>query len=382
MARKIEKKLSRMIKTLIPGLTELGKIKIGMKGETRQKQGGGGTYQLPKKIDHFIVTSLERDSTGNFMKDKAIHKSIGDNPKRIPVTLLFDNIQLNFQSRMACYNGTKLFCTGDGENAIETLRNGFRECPCARSERDFTPAKDRCKMNGVLSVIIRGGGSVGGVWKFRTTSFNTIQGITSTLVLIKQITGGPLSGLDLDLVISPKTATAPDGQTQKIYVVGLEFPGDMDALRGAALKLVQADSSHRKQLALLEASTENMIEQELSDENAEDTVVEYYPENDPNYVEPETASIDLEDGNKVDTKTGEVAETEAEKGTDIESEEIQDDKLAVKQEPTIVGVPSVLQVITEPGQEYNEQADNEASQDVDVLPEEEVKPDDDLPSIF
>jgi hypothetical protein len=312
-------KLSPMIKTFTPGLTELGKIKIGMKGEVRKAK-SGNDYQLPQKLDHFIVTGLERDESGNFTRDEAIHKIIGDKPKRIPITLLFDDIYLNFQSRYACYQGTTLFCTGDGEQANRKGQNEPIQCPCERSEPEYTPTKDRCKMNGVLSVIIRGTDTIGGVWKFRTTSFNTIQGITSSLYLIKRITGGPLSGLDLDLVIAPKTANAPDGSSQKIFVVGIEYTGGMEQLRDEGLRLVQATSSHRKQLALLEENAVNMIDVELEEENAEETVAEWYPENDPNYVEPEKPTIDLNDGEQLDTETGEVTEKPAEKKTKKQAE--------------------------------------------------------------
>jgi hypothetical protein len=333
-------KLSPMIKTFTPGLTELGKIKIGYKGETRKSE-KGTNYQLPMKSDHFIVTGLERDNTNNFLRDEAIHKIIGDKPKRIPITLLFDDIFLNFQSRYACYQGTRLFCTGDGEQANRQGQDEPIQCPCERSEPDYTPTKDRCKMNGVLSVIIRGTDTIGGVWKFRTTSYNTIQGITSSLYLIKRITGGPLSGLDLDLVLAPKTANAPDGTSQKIYVVGIEYTGGMEQLRDEGLRLVQATSSHRKQLAVLEERAVQMIDVELEEENAEDTVAEWYPENDPNYVEPEKAVINLNDDEEVNTETGEVTEKPAKNKTKKQDEpeqkqnEIEDteDQYYEKEEP-------------------------------------------------
>jgi hypothetical protein len=312
-------KLSPMIKTFTPGLTELGKIKIGMKGEARKSK-SGSDYQLPQKLDHFIVTGLERDESGNFTRDEAIHKLIGDKPKRIPITLLFDDIFLNFQSRFACYQGTRLYCTGDGEQANRQGHDEPIQCPCERSDPDYTPTKDRCKMNGVLSVIIRGTDTIGGVWKFRTTSYNTIQGITSSLYLIKRITGGPLSGLDLDLVLAPKTANAPDGTSQKIFVVGIEYTGGMEQLRDEGLRLVQATSSHRKQLALLEENAVNMIDVELEEENPEETIAEWYPENDPNYIEPEKPVINLNDDEQVNTKTGEVTEKPAKKKTKNQAE--------------------------------------------------------------
>ena len=54
---------SLSIKNLCPGLVERGKIKIGMKGETRRSQ-SGGTYQLPVKLNHFLITTMERGQDG------------------------------------------------------------------------------------------------------------------------------------------------------------------------------------------------------------------------------------------------------------------------------------------------------------------------------
>ena len=48
-------------------LPERGHIKIGGKGETRQ--GKSGSYQLPVKYDHFVITTMVRDKSGNFERD-------------------------------------------------------------------------------------------------------------------------------------------------------------------------------------------------------------------------------------------------------------------------------------------------------------------------
>ena len=48
-----------MIVNRTPTLPERGKIKIGQHGAERQ--GKSGTYRLPVKLDHFVVTTLHRD---------------------------------------------------------------------------------------------------------------------------------------------------------------------------------------------------------------------------------------------------------------------------------------------------------------------------------
>ena len=67
-----------MIKGIMPGLPEIGKIKIGMKGAVRTSK-GGKDFQLPQRLDHFIVTTLERGEDGNFIRDEAIHQNLGPN---------------------------------------------------------------------------------------------------------------------------------------------------------------------------------------------------------------------------------------------------------------------------------------------------------------
>jgi len=58
-----------MIKNLTPGLPEVGKIKIGYKGEEMTSK-GGKRFQPPKKLDHFLITGLERGADGNFLRNE------------------------------------------------------------------------------------------------------------------------------------------------------------------------------------------------------------------------------------------------------------------------------------------------------------------------
>lgn len=276
-------KLSSIIKNLIPGLTEKGKIKIGRKGATREKQGGGGTYQLPQKLDHFIITTLERGPDNNFVIDKEIHAKLGEKPTSIPVKLLFDDIALNFNCRYACYNGKTLFCSGDGENALR-MNPGSAErievqCPCNRQDPTYT-GKDKCKINGTLSVMIDGVNSVGGIHKFRTTGYNSTVGILSSLTLIRSLTGGFLAGLPLRMTIQPKVCTNPvDGSSQTVYVVGIEFAGSIDDLYGKTLAIAQKNADFRARMVHVEDEVKKLISVDagLIDE-AGDIQEEFYPE--------------------------------------------------------------------------------------------------------
>jgi hypothetical protein len=285
---------SPIIKGLVPGLTERGKIKIGKKGEQRKSQ-SGGVYQLPVKLDHFLVTTLERGPDGNFVLDSEIHKIVGAAPRKLPISLLFDSIDLSFGCRYAAYDGKNLWCSGDGEYANRIGADGKRsqlECPCERSEPTYKgedgKGKRKCKINGSLSCMIRGANSVGGVWKFRTTGYNSTVGILSSLSLIRTFTGGYLAGLPLTLTVQPKIATSPtDGASLTIYVVGVEFDGTVEQLQTVTLQQSTGNALFRQRLAHVEEEARRMIgvDAELVDQ-AGDIAEEYYPE-DAELPEPE-----------------------------------------------------------------------------------------------
>jgi Recombination directionality factor-like len=225
------------IRGLIPRLPERGKIKIGGLGDERTSQ-AGTKYRLPVKYQHFVVTTMERDRhSGNFVRDEAMHNRLGEAPTTIPVRLLYDDPTLNFPTRYACYEGRTLWCSGDGRTAQRVGERGHHlevacTCPLADPAIKRAPTEKRCKMNGLLSVLLEGASGLGGVWKFRTTSYNSIVELLSTMSFIRQITGGPLANIPLLLTVRGRQAVNPvDGSAVQIYVVGLEFAGDVEQLQ-------------------------------------------------------------------------------------------------------------------------------------------------------
>jgi hypothetical protein len=287
---------------IMPGLTERGKIKIGRKGETRTGQ--SSEYQLPTRLDYFLITTLERDTTGNFMRDEELYKALGfgEKLKKIPIMLLFDEIPLVFQYRYTCYKGKTLFCSGDGRAAhqIKDVQKPERVqvvCPCFRKEPTYTGEDGRgngkCKINGKLSVVITGANVIGGVWVFRTTGYNSTVGIISSLTLIKTMTGGILAGIPLVMTIQPKVATNPiDGKSQTIQVVGIEYAGTMDDLQNGALKLVQKNAEYRTRLGNVQQEVIKLISFDAGADrdDASDIVDEFHPE-EAVLVEPERTAV-------------------------------------------------------------------------------------------
>lgn len=281
------------IVNLSGGLPERGHIKIGMKGAKRDSS-GGKPFQPPQKLDHFIITTMTRGPDGNFTADDALMAAIAERSgepvaklTRIPIRLLYDDLALNFATRYAAYERPgKPFCSGNGKMAQELQADGKyaeRLCPCDRVGQGFTAStgNPKCKPNGILTCEIDGAKSIGGVWKFRTTSWNTIRAILGQLAYYQTLTGGPLAGLPLVMTVGPKQVTVDDKQ-QTIFMVGVEFPGSADTLREAGyqvalkrvtanLKMESVEANARKLLALPDAA------QGFPGED-QDTLEEFYPD--------------------------------------------------------------------------------------------------------
>jgi hypothetical protein len=113
---------------------------------------------------------------------------------------------------------------------------------------------------GTLQVLIEGTDRIGGVWKFRTTSWNTVTGILSSLALIKTITGSPLAGIPLWMVLSPKTVTIPgSGQSMVVYVVSLEYRGPETKLAELGYEIARKRLEHRVKMEHIEAEARKML---------------------------------------------------------------------------------------------------------------------------
>jgi hypothetical protein len=287
-----------MIKNLAPRLPERGKVKIGAKGKmvtSRQ----GNEFQPPVKLDHFRITTLERGPDGNFLRDEEFHRRFGEKPTEIPVRLLYDEPGLNFPTRYACFIGRTLWCSGDGEFAtrlspnaprsrkeLEELRPAPHEvkCPCFRQDPAYQ-GRDKCKINGNLSVIIEGASGLGGVWNFRTTSYNSVIGLLSSMTFIRQVTGGPLANIPLKLRLQPKQATAPtDGSQVLIYVVGIEYTGDVAQLQQIGHQIALDRATTHLSIKEIETEARRMLaltaptDAPLPGDDIDDVVEEFYPE--------------------------------------------------------------------------------------------------------
>jgi hypothetical protein len=286
------------IKNLSLHLNEAGKIKIGIKGQMiRSSQ--GNEFRPPQKLDHFILTTTERDSNGDYIVDTALQNILKANPMyvngageliRIPIRLLYDDVDLNFPTRYVSYVSGQLNCYGDGESSLKRL-NDFKKqtpCPCPRIEQGYE-GKDKCKPTGTLTCIIdeEQVGLFGTAHKFRTTSMNTVKGILGGIKLIQDATKGRIAGLPLLLTLNPKSTTTPSGQTTTVYVASICYRGSMQELRGEVIRMLTEEKQYligmdeiertaRDTVAATPAAARVGVEPGSDDERA--FVEEFFPE--------------------------------------------------------------------------------------------------------
>lgn len=253
---------------------EIGKIKIGGKGEERIGT-GGRKYRLPVKHDHFTVVTTGKDKNGDFIPDEQIMTTLGDHCTEIPITVLFNDPDLIFKTSYAFFDSAKCQCRGDGR--IAQKANGeFIECNPKTCE---TYLAKGCKPHGVLSVVLMDSPRVSGVHVFRTTSWNTINNILSSLDLLFARTYGQLAGLPLILTLQPKTTLIPGTKkTTVIFTVNIDFDGSMSELRNTAMGIAQMNADIMDEIKRIEENAKLMLNEAPSAEECKDITEEFYPD--------------------------------------------------------------------------------------------------------
>jgi hypothetical protein len=329
---------------MTPRLPERGHIKIGGKGAVRQAQNSDREYQLPEKYDYFVVTTMDRNppppkGDGNFVRDDEIMKLLGEKPTEIPVRLLYDDPAINFITSLAAYKGRTLWCRGNGREAsrvdpADAKKRIVVGCPCERNDPAYAGPEPKCKWNGMLQCIIDlpGINGVNGVWKFRTTSYNSCNDIWGSLLHLQHLTYGILAGVPLKLVLRAKHVTSPvDGKPQTVYTVSVEVrEGGIPELTAAVHQVGLLRARGRVQMEAIEDQARRMLALPApesgralpGDEEANEISAEFQP--DPEDVadaarQEEKAAAIAEGrtfegigttpaGDKVDGATGEVIE--------------------------------------------------------------------------
>lgn len=262
---------------------ELGKIKIGGKGAERQKQ-GGGSYQIPEKYDHFVVTTRVRGQNNNFVPDEAIHAKIGEKPMELRGVLMFQTVEENFHSEMAHYAGrTKKTISCDGETQTDPGTGVTKEC--ARAKGGTCP----CKPYSRLHLQLWDSPHVGGFHVFRTTSWETTNNIQTALEEVFD-RFGTLYQAPVKLVLYPAEDTYEEkGETKisKSWKVGLVLAMSLEEAGQTMVASKRRLEVTRRQLSL--TAGEVLADLNAADaEEAADIKDEWFP--DP----PRSPAADLE----------------------------------------------------------------------------------------
>jgi hypothetical protein len=272
-----------------------GHIKIGKKGEVRKSsKPGGDDWQPPLKLDHFVITTLERDKDNNFVRDDALHKVLaekgyGERPTVLPIQLIYNDLELNYADYLGAWRGKTRWCFSDGcsglaERLIGDGPNYGTErqevaCPCDRLTDPSYSKPDKCKPHGRLDCIIEGALTVGGVYRFDTTSWGTCEGLESSLDFIRKVTGGRLAGLPLNLTLSKQTKTNPTtNKPVEVYIVGVEYRGSLEELRLSMIRQLEADRSFFTRIAAIEAKVPRNNLHNLDEEEEVDLAEEFHPD--------------------------------------------------------------------------------------------------------
>ena len=269
--------LAPMIRGLRPSLRERGRITIGKKGATNASGRGRKTV----RYDHFVFTTVEKDERiDDYVLDTEMNDRYGADCREIPVRFLSDNITEIFHTEYAKYTTAGVTIRGDGENWIVYNSDGTRDhIEDPKGERGFLKDPD-VKPHGVLTVLVDGQNSVGSVYRYRTTGWNSINGMLASLALCSEIAkraGGRIAFLPMKLIYSFKWQT-PKGQAtkKKIPVVTCEFRGDVEELQAQSKQAMQYLASGTEDVKQLASANIYDADDETAEEQR-DIAAEFYP---------------------------------------------------------------------------------------------------------
>jgi len=267
---------------------ELGKIKIGGKGDHRPVKGKPGeTFQLPVKYDHFVVTTRNRGPDGNFVKDARIHGHplVGDTPTELDAVLMYHDLEENFLSSMVQYKGRKRTVECDGETMCDLLSGDLGACPRTPGGKECT-----CKPYARLHVQLLASPYTAGYHVLRTTSWESTNNIQTAL---EEIHGmfGTLFRAPVRLVLYPSEDVYEEGgqtRTSQSHKVGLVLAMSMEEVGQRMLDATRQLNATRRELRL----TAGEVLAELNERDvmeAEDIAGEFFS------PEPATEADELAD---------------------------------------------------------------------------------------
>jgi len=258
---------------LAPRLPVLGAIKIGLLGDKRTS-GGGSEFQLPKKLDCFRIVTRTRGEDGNFLLDEAVHREIGDRPMELDVRLPFDTRAQNLYAQMLQYSGRTRVRQCDGRECLDPRTAVNSICERAQGKRC------QCKPYARLSVILEAAPTFGGVYVYRTTSWESTSSMQTVLEMLSKELGS-LRGLPMKMVLTPAEVRFSDGsggeKTSTAYKVALVLRASFDEARTAMLDFHRTNRIARTEILQLASGTLDALD-EIEAEDEPYVGAEFFPE--------------------------------------------------------------------------------------------------------
>jgi len=211
---------------------EVGTIKMGCRDRSNsRKSNAGNIYYLPKKNDFFMVMTKKMDDDGFYKADIATMDKLGcvaqqdekgnwySDPPLTEIEIAFstNDLELIFHSSYRYYAKSQLVCVGDGQTA-ERIVTKDKETgqQLTKPTKEIVPCmcelydKGLCKPYGELSCMITKSPTFSGIFKLRTTGFNTTTYLQSSISQMHKLTRGRLAAIPFVLKLEMKKGTFTD----------------------------------------------------------------------------------------------------------------------------------------------------------------------------
>lgn len=287
-----------MLKNLAITPPVLGRISIGRVVEKSGKR-------LPEKDDQFTITT-QVQANGSWVLhpyDDGLRKASSGKLRSIPVTVLFNDPELNMRAEYSLFDRQtgRPVCVGNGETCRRYTASGLHSLPCPSPNGcDF--ANGGCKPYGRLNVRIGEEDELGS-FIFRTTGFNSIRTLIARLRYFHAVSCGLLAALPLELRLRAKSTT--QSHRAPIYYVDLTVRGSMsleEAIGEAREVDARRKASGFDQVALDAVAKAGFGDGAFEDSEEEIPVIvaEFYNDSEAVSSEPANTTTTLKD--KLDRK--------------------------------------------------------------------------------
>lgn len=285
-------------------------LTIGYKASIGIPPGNGSNF--PQRLDHFRITA--KSGKGEWVEDADFTKLLSDkysksgNPLReFEVILLSDDPEQVFRTSYEWWSKTECKCRGNGLDA-QRRRTALTDS----QKKEIQPTTDwlkwtvcgngcpqleegLCKPSGNLYFMFPDKPIMGSAGFFHTSGYESIKRLSSSIEMIRSITGGRLRGIPLSLVIRPYKARYDDNGTVKTsvqFAANLEFRATDHKM--LVPRLIEEATSYRKMLAAANDGTIPKLEVERFEEREEAEMVssEFYPDTSGEDAPPSTAGAE------------------------------------------------------------------------------------------